>query len=155
MVAPLADPADVPPAAPAPDAAAPGAPPAPDAPADPAPPAAPAPAATDPRAGTNTCCPSTSFAARLTAARFALGAAPPARSSAAATRAPVGKEYKPGRRTAPATSIQISAAARTGARGRAPAGLADAGAAIEMLAAGADPPSRPTNRAAMTTRTAA
>src|SRR4051794_24078275 len=79
--------------------------------------------------GTKTCCPSPSFAARFTAARFARGRTPPARSIATATRAPAGSEYRPGRATAPATSTQISRSFGA-ARGRGPAA---AGAAIEML----------------------
>src|SRR6478672_10115002 len=57
--------------------------------------------------------------------------------------------------TAPATSTQMTALAGAGSRGRAPAGFAGAGAAIEICGTGADALSRPMNRAAITTRTAA
>ena len=57
-----------------------------------------------PRAGTSTCSPSETSAARLTPLRSARRVSPPARAIASATRAPFGRRTRPGLRTAPATS---------------------------------------------------
>jgi hypothetical protein len=56
-----------------------------------------------PRSGPMICWPSTTLAARFTAASSALASGPPASASASATRAPAGTRTTPGDLTAPHT----------------------------------------------------
>ena len=89
-----------------------GAEPAPALPSPPVPASPPAGAAATapaaPFSGTTICWPSTTGAARFTAASSALTVGPPAISSASVTRAPAGRRTTPGERTAPHTYTTTS-----------------------------------------------
>src|SRR5581483_3771566 len=65
--------------------------------------------------GTTTCSPSASGAARLTPSIAAFALAPPAFATASATREPCGSRYRPGTRTAPATSTTSAGGGAGGA----------------------------------------